>query len=624
MDLDLVLRTFVSSFTYEGRHEALRWGMFPRRRARVIHDLTSRLVPRGNSTVLLPSDLALYFWLPQCDTIAKVKRSGDFLAPTREETSSGEIFLGNVVRHGIVTNQKVFLRVEDFMRHLEIVGGSGGGKTVTSQRICLELDKRGIPFIVFNPVKKDWRDLIGVVPGLRVFTVGDETVAPLRFNILRVPPGCKPQGHIDLVHDALVASVVMYPPAPYVLQMALNETYAKFGWDSLRGGRGRDFSLPDLNPSVEEIVRRKGYEGEVKANIAAALSVRFESLSQGGKGAALCSSLSMFPKELIERPTVVELSEMGSREDRALVILMMLISIYEYLATLGQTSKPRCAIVIEEAGSLFARAEGKGAVDYTGSEARGKAVQTISDVVATIRSLGGIVIFVNQSAVNLPLEVSENTSTKIIHQVVDDQDGTKVARMLGLDAEQSRALPSLEVGRPIVKILGVSHPFQVQVADIKEFGVDSSRNVPDHVVRGYMRRTYFAEHPEYLNVDTVRAAPLVRRVAEKKRLLPRARNPTASVVALTSRFEKGYARAIMSCKPHDIKPMVDLLWSQSAPYAENVDQAAKFALDLFTEASCIHNTKLNPSSFWEFYDALQNELDKKASSHRAGSGSASR
>lgn len=198
-----------------------------------------KLVPRGESTNLLPSDLALYFWLPETDTVARVKRKGEFLAPTRQEMIAGEIPIGRVLRHGNPTEEEVRLSLGDMARHCLIMGSTGGGKSWTTFVIILALYRIGIPFLLLDPVKKESRCLIGAIPGLRVFTVGDETTAPLRFNILRVPQGVKPQKHIDMLYAAICASVVMYAPAPYVLQIALNETFTKNGWDLTRQTRGR-------------------------------------------------------------------------------------------------------------------------------------------------------------------------------------------------------------------------------------------------------------------------------------------------------------------------------------------------------------------------------------------------
>jgi hypothetical protein len=164
----------------------------------------------------------------------------------------------------------------------------------------------------------------------------------------------------------------------------------------------------------------------------------------------------------------------------------------------------------------------------------------------------------------------------------------------------------------ILKVPWVSHPFQVQVANLDEYGVELAKFVPDAVVRDYMSRTFYAEHPEYLDADTVRTAPPVKLNAEKREPPRDTDNPIAFGVAHSSEFERLYVRAVMSCKPHYIAPVVDLLWSTYARYAENGDDVVENALDLFTEASRIHNKGLKPSSFWAFYDALEEELRKKA------------
>jgi hypothetical protein len=405
--------------------------------------------------------------------------------------------------------------------------------------------------------------------------------------------------------------------------MALNEAFAKNGWDLEHGGRGRDVCFGDLERCVEDIVRRKGYEGEVKSTIIAALSTRFESLSQAGKGAALCSSVSMEPKEFIAHPTVVELGEIGSEEDRAIVILMIILSIYEYLQTLGPTSKPRCAIVIEEAGALFGRVEGKGGAEYDSKEARRKMVEVVSRLAAEIRALGAIMIFVNQSAVSLPLEVTENTSTKIIHQVADDVDAGKVARMLGLNEEQKRALTSLEVGRPVIKTPLVSHPFQVEVNSVAMYGVDPTKFVSDEDLREYMKRTFYDDHPEYLTAETVKTTPPVKQ-AKTVRPPTDTGDTTALMVVASAGFGEKYAQAIRSCKGNNVKPLTDFLWSWAALSTEKGRRAVRFALNIFTEASVRYNAEVEAKAFWRLYRALEVELAERASSFRVGSETPSR
>jgi len=609
MDLDLVLRTFVSAYSFEEKHHELHWGKFPRRKAEVVRRLTSRLVPRGRSTVLLPSDLALYFWLPEMDSVTRVKRKGGFLAPTREEVEVGEVPLGRVLRHGTPTDVEVHLSVWDMLRHILLAGSTGGGKTWTTMNILMALHRLGVPFLVLDPVKKEYRSLIHAVPGLRVFTVGDETVAPLRFNILRVPQGVKPQKHIDMIYDAMCASIVMYAPAPYVLNIALNETFWKNGWDSVRGRRGKDVSLVELNRTVKEVVRREGYQGEARSIITAALSTRFESLSQGVKGAALCSNVSMSPKELISCPTVVEYGEIGASEDRAMVILTMLTSVYEYLQTLGPTSNVRCAIVVEEAGALFSNVEGKGGVEFDSKEARRKTTEVISRITAEIRALGAIMIFVNQSAVSLPLEIMENTSTKIVHQVADDLDAHKVAEMLGLNDEQKRALTSLEVGRPVVKTPGVSHPFQVEVTRVTKYGVDPTKFVSDQELSQYMRTTFYKEHPEYLESQKVSTTPMDSAPSSFFSIF--GTEKMAELMISSTDFKKQYTRVIHKSKgAGDVKPLIPFLLAEAVDCGARGESARKLADRIFVKATERYNPKVKTSTFIRLHDVVRSELAK--------------
>jgi len=479
--------------------------------------------------------------------------------------------------------------------------------------IMLALHRLGVPFLILDPVKKEYRCLIGAISGLRVFTVGDETTAPLRFNILRVPQDVKPQKHIDMVYAALCASVVMYAPAPYVLQIALNETFARTGWDLTQGKRGGDVTLRELKETVREIVQKAGYDSEARNNITAALTMRFESLSQAGKGAALCSGVSMSPKELIMQPTVIEFSEMGAEEDRAIVILMTLLTIYEYLQTLGPTSKPRCAIVVEEAGSLFSNVEGKGGVDYDSKEARRKAIEVISRITAEIRSLGAMMIFVNQSAVSLPAEVTQNTSTKIIHQLADDEDAEKVARMLGLNEEQKRALTSLEVGKPIIKTPGVSHPFQAEITRVTRYGVDPTKFITDQELRKYMEKTFYGAHPEYLRTPLA-AASMVTSTAQPAVLSVIDEDRLAESIVASREFRERYGEAISEGRnARNVEPLLDLLVAEAARYPREPEGMMALALKIFTKATNKYNEAANPLARMELVSIVEKELRKRTS-----------
>jgi hypothetical protein len=308
---------------------------------------------------------------------------------------------------------------------------------------------------------------------------------------------------------------------------------------------------------------------------------------------------------------------MGAEEDRAMVILMMLLAIYEHLQTLGPTSKPRCAIVIEEAGSLFSQVEGKGGVDYDSKEARRKAIEVISRITAEIRSLGAIIIFVNQSVVNLPLEITQNTSTKIIHQLGDDEDADKAGKMLGLNEEQKRALPSLEVGKPIIKTPSVSHPFQAEITPATEYGVNTSKFFTDEELRKYMGTTFYDTHPEYLKTQTdstnmiAHAAPptVVPELDEDK---------LASSVVFLKEFKARYTEALLKARrAKNAEPLADLLIAEASRHTHEPDGIASLALRISMKAVNEYSKGADPLARMQLINLIERELAKRTATDRA-------
>ena len=78
--------------------------------------------------------------------------------------------------------------VKDLAKHMLIVGTPGSGKTTFSVSLLDRLWKdHGIPFLVIEPAKNEYRAMIQSIPDLQVFTPGKNFISPFVYNPF-VPP----------------------------------------------------------------------------------------------------------------------------------------------------------------------------------------------------------------------------------------------------------------------------------------------------------------------------------------------------------------------------------------------------------------------------------------------------
>ena len=128
--------------------------------------------------------------LPQKDVVGLgLREEVEFgLNFPQEIGEENRINLGKLVQSGNVIDKiDVFLDKESLDKHLFITGVTGSGKTTTCQNILVD---SGLPFLVIEPAKTEYRILSGKYEDLLVFTLGKDTVAPFRLNTLRVTMRC--------------------------------------------------------------------------------------------------------------------------------------------------------------------------------------------------------------------------------------------------------------------------------------------------------------------------------------------------------------------------------------------------------------------------------------------------
>ena len=375
---------------------------------------------------------------------------------------------------GLVNEYKIDM--QDFTRHALIVGMTGGGKSNTSKSILCNLWKKNrIPFLVIESAKREYWELQNLdgYEELVLFTLGSEQTGNsvrYRLNPFECFPGISLQTHIDYLLSTFKASFELYPPMPYALETAVYEVYKDRGWDIAENrnllGLTRYPTMTDLYNKIDVVVERLGYHKEVQSNVQAALKARINSLMIGGKGAMLDTPQSMPIGELLNRPVVMELEDLGDDDTKSFVMGILMVQLYEYRKSQMKTGSKKLqhVLLIEEAHRLLKN------VPETGSEggnAKAKSIEFFCNMLAEIRTYGQGLMIADQLPSKLAPDTVKNTNLKIVHRIVSQDDREIIGRAMNMTDMQVQYLSVLRRGVAAVYAEGDNKPKQVKFPFMK-------------------------------------------------------------------------------------------------------------------------------------------------------------
>ena len=506
--------------------------------------------PFAHQTPLNSTQLAAYVHFPRLETSGfSVRLAADFDAVPAEVTGE-RIALGRVIERDQVTPTEVTVARDELSSHVFVTGVTGAGKTNTVFQILTQAFETGVPFLVIEPAKTEYRALLeheGFAQSLDVFTLGNERVSPLRLNPFEFPArtattdGVPVGVHLDLMRSVFNASFGMWAPLPQVLEVCLQEVYEDRGWHlatdtNHRLGPNDDRApafptLSELVAKVDDVTGRLGYDERITADIRAALRTRLNSLRSGAKGRMLDVRRSLPLNRIFSRPTVVELEGLGDDEDKAFVMGLLIVALAEHRRVQGPSSSLQHLLVIEEAHRLLANAAGP--VREGESDVRGKAVDTFTNLLAEVRAYGQGVMVVDQIPSKLAPDVMKNTSTKVAHRIVASDDRDALAAAMAMSERQHRALASLDTGVAAVFVAGADAPL---LAMINEVDTKSrSAVISDQHVRSRM-----ADHRVALGFPVDKRDTL-EQPTDDSRTFEAARD-----VVETAGFQRVFARVVLS------------------------------------------------------------------------------
>lgn len=386
------------------------------------------------------------------------------------------VMIGEILDRGAKTSNALSLPFRDLTMHGLISGVTGSGKTNTCFSILDQVwnGGNGVPFMVIESAKSEYRNLT-LEPrfaGVNVFTVGDENVSPLRLNPFEVPRGILIQTHIDYLKSLFQAAFVLYPPMPYVLEQSLQEVYEDRGWDLVRNlnWRGEDSprqfpSLLDLEAKIATVVDRMGYDERLTMDVKAGLLARIKQLRMGGgKGLMLNTRRSTELSVLFESPCIIELKQIVNDDEKAFIIGLLLIRLYEYCESQAQrrSGSLHHLTLIEEAHRLL-RNVSTDQNSEVAANPKGRAIEVFANILSEIRAYREGILIAEQIPAKLAPDALKNTNLKIVHRLVAADDRNALGAAMNLSESQSRYLVTLPAGEAVAFAQGIQSPVLLSI-----------------------------------------------------------------------------------------------------------------------------------------------------------------
>lgn len=369
--------------------------------------------------------------------------------------SENRIALGVILDQRRRTSNWFEVDRDDLPRHSAIFGTTGSGKTRTAASILVQLwIEHRIPFLMIEAaMKSEYRALLSSECGqdLRIYTPGRPDVSPFFLNPLERPAHVSIETHVDSLVGLFSAAMGLFPPMPQVLRLGLQQLFQTAEYPTLR----------DLQTVVRETIVRLGYQGEVGANIRAALDLRLQVMNSGIVGQTFNVQASTPVDDWATRPTIIELASLGDDTTRALMMGALLLRLVQTRQAQGLTSQLRHVVAIEEAHRLLRRQAPRGEVTDAGEHA----AESFAQLLAEVRAFGQSLMVIDQSPSKLIPDVIRNAQLKIVHRLTSSDDQSAIGASMGLNESQQQSLAALDVGEAIAFSPRSTEPCKIIVPD---------------------------------------------------------------------------------------------------------------------------------------------------------------
>ncbi|MEU8121297.1 ATP-binding protein [Spirillospora sp. NPDC049024] len=391
---------------------------------------------------------------------------------TPESPDTG-VRLGRVLDRNRRDVGPMSLPLSSLNRHTFVCGATGAGKSQTVRSLLTAASAAGLPWLVVEPAKAEYRLMAARLPDAEVVTIRPGDAEAIAAGINPLEPSTGPDGrpfplqtHADLVRALFLAAFEADEPFPQVLAGALTRCYERLGWDlalgepAVPGTSPRYPTLADLQATAEQVVDEIGYGQEITDNVRGFIRVRLSSLRLGTTGRFFEGGHPIDFDALLARNVVLEIEDVGDDRDKAFLMGTVLVRLVEHLRLRQRQGAPtglRHLSVFEEAHRLLRRSEQAGPASH--------AVETFASLLAEIRAYGEGLIVAEQIPSKLVPDVIKNTAVKIVHRLPAQDDRDAVGATMNITDAQSQFLVTLTPGEGAVFTDGMDYPHLVRMPD---------------------------------------------------------------------------------------------------------------------------------------------------------------
>ena len=363
---------------------------------------------------------------------------------------------------------------QQLAKHGLIVGVPGCGKTTAMFNILHQLwaapEGQRIPFIVLEPAKTEYRalkTLDAFKEDMLVFTLGDESVSPFRFNPMEVLPGIRLENHISKLQACFVGAFDLFDPLPIFLEQAIRRTYQEKGWydDSRGGDEGLETpTLSDLCRNAEYIVSHSGFDSKMRSDFQASLLERLNSLRRGSKGRMLDTRQSIPIEDLMNRPIVLELDSLNG-DEKSLIMMFLLSFVYEYCKVHRKSGSPlKHMLLVEEAHNLIGASVGS---EFRASP-KAQTLELFVNMLAEMRALGQGILIADQLPTAIAPQAVKQTNVKVLMRITAKDDREEIGNTMDLNDEQMHQVVNFKTGHAYLYHEGEDRVRAIRMLNFKE------------------------------------------------------------------------------------------------------------------------------------------------------------